>query len=71
MTAKEWNEKYPPGTPVRYYPLIGKDDPPPMDTFTRSEAWNLGHGAPVVLLVGKTGGYSLDHLKARPTGPNT
>ena len=43
MTANEWNEKYPIGTKVRYFPI--KDE---LDMFTdsetRNEAWELGMG---------------------------
>lgn len=62
MTADEWNEKHPPGTAVRYYPVRGHVVLSE-DTETRSEAWELGHGAPVVKVRGRTGGVLLDHLQ--------
>ena len=42
-TVESFNEKYPIGTPVRYWPVKGFDDH--LDTVTRSEAWALGHGS--------------------------
>ena len=58
LTAKEWNDKYPPGTIVVYTNAIGDK----LTTYTRSEAWELGHGDPVVLLHGRAGGYALEFL---------
>ncbi|GAA5070779.1 hypothetical protein GCM10023336_56240 [Streptomyces similanensis] len=44
-------------------PASWADDPcRRLDTVTRSVAWALGHGAPVVLVEGETGGISLDHV---------
>ncbi len=60
MTAKEWNDTYTPGVRVAYRPL--KSDPAGILTLTRSEAWELGNGHPVVLIDGKSGGVSLEHL---------
>ncbi len=59
-TADGWNERYPIGTPVNAYP--GTRDDPPMVTRTRSKAWTLGHGAPVVAVVGRAGGIALTHV---------
>jgi hypothetical protein len=61
MTAEQWNEKYPMGTPVLYYPVRGDDFH--RTTETRSEAWTLGHGDPVVKIVGQTGGVALWALR--------
>ena len=61
MRADEWNEKYPVGTRVKYYPTKGSDWF--RETFTRSTAWELGHGAAVVKISGQAGGVSLDHLE--------
>lgn len=33
-----------------------------LDTRTRSVAWSLGHGAPVVLVEGHSGGICLTHI---------
>lgn len=59
MTAQEFNEIYPVGTAVTYFPIMGEEG---RETKTRSEAWELGHGAVVVLVEGQTGGVSIDHL---------
>lgn len=61
--ATDWNMRVPVGTPVKYWPLIGEQDPPPVEGVTRSEAWCLGHGTPVVLITGKSGGVCLSHLE--------
>lgn len=63
MDAKTWNELYPEGTLVRYWPIAGDDNWEA--TATRSEAWELGDGTPVVKIEGRTGGVSLDHLAIR------
>ncbi|MFF2009137.1 hypothetical protein ACFVWY_08700 [Streptomyces sp. NPDC058195] len=60
MTADEWNERYPVGTPVIAYP--GTRDDEPLDTVTRSRAWTLGHGAAVVSVEGESGGIHLTHV---------
>lgn len=58
ITAEEWNEKYPVGTSVTYTDALGTS----FETVTRSEAWELGSGTPVVSLNGKSGGYALTHI---------
>lgn len=64
LSAAEWNAAHPVGTAVRYWPILPPVDfAPPVDTVTRSEAWELGDGTPVVLLAGKSGGVSLSHLE--------
>ncbi|MDR2220993.1 MAG: hypothetical protein LBE24_10530 [Methylobacillus sp.] len=61
ITATEWNARYPIGTLVRYYPIIGEDKC--IKSKTRSEAWELGHGAPVVLIDGSAGGKLLKAIE--------
>ena len=61
MTAEEWNGMYPPGTLVRYFPIKGHLDEYE-DLLTRSEAWDLCHGEPVVKLQSKAGGCCLSHI---------
>lgn len=61
ITAEEFNRRYPVGTEVRYYETIWDENT--LSSKTRSEAWTLGHGEPVVLIEGKTGGVSLGHLE--------
>lgn len=56
--ADEWNEKHRPGIGV----LVTLDDGKLWHTKTRSEAWELGHGQPVVMLEGKAGGYDLQRV---------
>lgn len=61
MNAEEWNEAYPPGTPVRYWPIKGDDEH--LDTKTRSQAWTLAHGESVVKIEGRSGGVCLSHCR--------
>lgn len=58
MTAAEWNTKYPEGTHV----TLVLDDGSKLATKTRSIAWELGHGQPVVKVEGKTGGWLLSRV---------
>ncbi|MFD7964052.1 hypothetical protein ACFV5J_24940 [Streptomyces zaomyceticus] len=60
MNADEWNELYPVGTHVIAFP--GSREDPPVVGRTRSRAWMLGHGTPVVLVEGKSGGIRLSHV---------
>jgi len=60
-TAADWNAAHPVGTPVIYRPIRGRDAGMCW-TATRSEAWDLGDGTPVVSVKGRTGGVSLEHL---------
>lgn len=57
---QRWNDRYPPGTPVRYWPVRGRDEN--IETRTRSQAWTLGSGHVVVAVENKAGGVSIDHL---------
>ena len=59
--VQEWNERYPPGTPVQ----LTNDDDVIEETKTRSPAWLLGSGHPVVMVEGRTGGYSLERIKPK------
>lgn len=60
ITAAEWNQRFPVGTPVRYHPIIG--DKKFITSKTRSEAWELGDGTPVVKIEGRTGGVLLEAI---------
>lgn len=63
-TAESWNASYPVGTKVRFWPVYPPiDGIHPEDTTTRSEAWALGDGSVVVLVVGRTGGVHLSHVE--------
>ncbi|MFI8254121.1 hypothetical protein [Streptomyces filamentosus] len=59
-TAGEWNARYPVGTAVVAYPVTRDDEP--LRTVTRTPAWTLGHGAPVVSVEGCSGGIRLTHI---------
>ena len=67
MKAAEWNELYPVGTAVILTDDLSKEH----HTNTRSIAWELGHGAPVVKVTGRTGGYDLDRIKALESHQST
>ena len=58
ITADEWNRLHKVGAGV----LVKLDDGRLWHTKTRSKAWNLGHGQPVVMLEGKSGGYDLSRV---------
>lgn len=57
-----WNRRVPVGAPV----ALTEDDGSITNTATRSEAWQLGDGTPVVKVDGRTGGYLLRRI--RPIG---
>jgi hypothetical protein len=63
-TAK-FNENVPSGTRVGVCPVRGG---PEYATTTRSRAWQLGDGSPVVLIAGRAGGYHLDHIRVLHDG---
>lgn len=64
LTANEWNAKHEVGTAVRYWPVLPPHpSAPPVDTTTRSRAWELGDGTAVVSIVGRCGGVHLEHLE--------
>lgn len=66
-TADAWNAAHPVGTPVTAYP-DGRDDEP-LRTTTRTPAWVLGHGEPVVSVHGYAGGIALSHVFVEPPVP--
>lgn len=61
-TPDAWNETYPIGIRVRVTSVAAHDGRPAQtfDSVTRSKCWALGDGNPVVLVEGKTGGYSVE-----------
>lgn len=59
MTATEWNAQYKVGIGV----LVKLDDGKLWHTKTRSAAWELGGGQPVVMLEGRSGGYDLSRVR--------
>lgn len=60
-TATQWNAAHPIGTPVLAWP--GTLDSEPMHTRTRTPAWELGSGYPVVSVDGYAGGIHLTHIE--------
>jgi hypothetical protein len=58
------NTKLPEGTSV----LLTLDDGSKIATRTRSLPWQLGHGAWVVLVEGKTGGWALERVEVAGNG---
>jgi hypothetical protein len=58
MTATEWNARHKPGIGV----LVKLDSGKLWHTKTRSKAWELGGGQPVVMLKGRSGGYDLNRV---------
>ena len=67
MKEKDFNEKYPVGSPVYFYPIALEDER--IETKTRTPAWALGSGHVVVSVEGRSGGVSINHIESRPT-PN-
>lgn len=66
-TAAQWNDMFPVGTRVRYWPIYPPiDSVPPVDTTTRSEAWTIGDGSVMVCIDGKSGGVALTHVEVLP-----
>lgn len=69
LTAAQWNRYHPVGTPVIAYPDVRPEyaaergfEAKRLETRTRSIAWNLGHGTPVVMVERYAGGISLEHI---------
>ncbi len=60
VTVAEWNSVHPVGTPVVAYP--GTRDGRAVEGVTRSPAWTVGHGTPVVLVEGLSGWIALTHV---------
>lgn len=61
LSADDFNRLYPVGTAVRYYPVTGINKS--RSTRTRTPAWTLGHGEPVVSVDGVSGGVSLRNIE--------
>lgn len=67
ISAEEWNEVWPKGTEVIFFPVVKEGRPvvgpdsKPQHTKTRSEAWMLGEHA-VVSIEGRAGGVAISHL---------
>lgn len=61
LTAAQFNELIPVGRRVRFYPVAGEERFE--DTKTRTPAWELGNGQPVVSVEGRAGGVAIDHIE--------
>lgn len=61
MSAEEWNTRYPVGTQVLAFP--GTREGRVLLTRTRSEAWAVASGTPVVSVEGYAGGIALTHIE--------
>lgn len=59
--CEDWNAKYPIGTPVTRYRLIGPLKEPEA-TKTRSEAWVMGGHSAMVMVEGVAGGVVLESV---------
>lgn len=60
MTAEEFTNAYPTGTPAKYWPRRAENSF--IETTIRSNAWTLGHGAVVVNIDGVSGCVDVRHL---------
>jgi hypothetical protein len=60
MNAETFNCRYSVGTPVIAYPVTRDDEA--LVTRTRTPAWELGHGDPVVSVDGYAGGICFTHV---------
>ena len=60
MNAETFNSTFSVGDDVIYTDDFGVEH----KTKTRSPAWELGHGATVVSINGKTGGYDVNRIKS-------
>ena len=67
--ADGFNARFPVGTPVMAYPLTRPGENAhffkELDTVTRTPAWILGHGKPVVSVEGYAGGICLSHVDVK------
>jgi len=59
----KFNADHQVGTKVKYRSLLDTETKYDLETATRSEAWSLPNGEAVVMIVGKSGGVSLDYIQ--------
>lgn len=75
LTADEFNARYPLGSLVVAYPGFRPEAAPSpvkrLITRTRSTAWSLGNGEPVVMVDGHAGGIALGHVDPIPAWSNS
>jgi hypothetical protein len=60
MIIKEFSERFPIGTKVKYFPIKGINGY--VETEITSEPWVLGHGEAVVKIKDRRGGVCVSHL---------
>ncbi|OVZ94890.1 hypothetical protein CBW58_02115 [Yersinia frederiksenii] len=60
MTAERFNAVFPYGSAFIWH---SRKDGAGVAVTSRSEAWELGHGAVVVAVTGVSGGVDITHLK--------
>lgn len=60
MNIERFEEIFPIGTEVRFYPISG--EPEYEKTVIRSEPWALGHGEVVVKVKGRAGGVCISNI---------
>ena len=63
-TAAQWNERYPVGTPVLYWPGVRSGEG--VRSCTQSGAWELNGAYAVVQVQGKSGCIALTHVAPIP-----
>jgi hypothetical protein len=64
ISAESFNRRFPIGTPVRYWAVLPQHPSvPPKDTKTRSAAWEVANGRPIVMIEGLSGGVALSHIE--------
>ena len=60
--VERFNERYPVGTPVRYWPGFREGEG--RESVTRTPAWLVGGHTPCVSVEGYPGGIALTHIEA-------
>jgi len=66
LQCDQFNRKHPVGTKVQYRSLLDRATQWDVkETRTRSQAWALPSGEPVVMIDGKSGSVSLNHIEAK------
>lgn len=70
-SAELFNQMYPQGTMVRAYPGVRGERERHVIGKTRSQAWKVGSGSPVVMVEGLSGGIALTHIDIALAPDNT
>lgn len=61
ITLEQAAERFPIGTKVRYFPIMG--EAAFYEAEIRSAPWAIGHGQVVVKITGCAGGVCVEHLQ--------